>query len=157
MMRTHGTRWGLLDQDRRRQLLRLVLWSLAASSLAIGLFAALTPRSFYGHVVGVDLLPPFNQHLLSDVGGFYLGFAVLLSWAAITLGRELVAATCAAWTLTQTLHFLYHGLHLENFSVGEAALQTALLALLLSGPLFAALLMRSDPTRDPGGRHSDRL
>jgi hypothetical protein len=144
-MRTRGSRCGLLAQDRRRQLLRLVLWSLAAGSLAIGLLATLTPRYFYGHVPGVDLLPPFNQHLLSDVGGFYLGFALLFSWAAITLGRELVAATCAAWTLTQTLHFAYHAFQLDSFSVGQAALQTALLALLLSGPLLAARLGAGGP------------
>ena len=60
--------------------LRFVLSSLAAISVGVGLLASVAPRAFYDEVPGVDGLPPYNQHLLTDVGGLYLGFAVLFVW-----------------------------------------------------------------------------
>jgi Domain of unknown function (DUF4345) len=101
---------------------------LAAVSLFVGLYAFIWPHSFYDHVLGVDRLPPYNQHLLTDVGGFYLGFAVLFAWAAVDRGRALVLATCTAWIVVQALHLAYHGTHLEHFNVATAVAQTALLA-----------------------------
>jgi hypothetical protein len=46
--------------------------------------AAFAPHAFYRNVVGVDLLGPYSQHLLGDIGGFYLGFSVLFACAART-------------------------------------------------------------------------
>lgn len=85
--------------------LRFVLSSLAAISVGVGLLASVAPRAFYDDVPGVDGLPPYNQHLLTDVGGLYLGFAVLFVWAAASLSRQFVLASCAAWGLIQLLHF----------------------------------------------------
>ena len=94
---------------------------LAAVSLFVGLDAFIWPHSFYDHALGVNRLPPYNQHLLTDVGGFYLGFAVLFAWAAVDRGRALVLATCAAWIVVQALHLTYHGTHLEHFNVATAS------------------------------------
>jgi hypothetical protein len=128
---------------RRGWALRPLLWLLAGIDTALGVFAAIAPHAFYRHVPGVDLLGPYNQHLLSDVGGFYLGFGLLFAWAAWTLSRELVRATCAAATLTALIHFSYHAAHLEHFSIGTAAAQTAGLTLTLVLPLLALLVSRS--------------
>jgi hypothetical protein len=132
----------------RRRALRLLLGLNAASDAAIGAFAAITPRAFYRHVVGVDLLGPYNEHLLRDVGSFYVAFGLLFAWAATTLGRELVRATCAAAIFTNLVHFTYHAAHLEHFSVGEAFAQTTLLAIGLALPILALLASRPDHT-DP--------
>jgi hypothetical protein len=52
---------------------RVSLWCLAVSAAAVGLPATVAPRSFYdGWPFGrgwVELLPPYNQHLIGDVGG----------------------------------------------------------------------------------------
>jgi hypothetical protein len=128
---------------RRGWALRPLLWLLAGIDTALGAFAAIAPHTFYRQVVGVDLLGPYNQHLLSDVGGFYLGFGLLFAWAAWTLSRELVRATCAAATLTALIHFSYHAAHLEHFGIGTAAAQTAGLTLTLALPLLALLASRS--------------
>jgi len=64
-----------------------------------------SPSAFYRNVVGVDLLGPYNQHLTSDVGGLYLGFALVFTWAALRPGRELARAACAGFTVTQAIHF----------------------------------------------------
>ncbi|MDQ3725300.1 MAG: hypothetical protein M3335_05340 [Actinomycetota bacterium] len=103
--------------------------------------ASLAPRTFYDDFPffahWVDLLPPYNEHLVTDVGGLYLGFAVLFGWAAWTLERTLVRALCISWLLTATLHFVFHSTHLERFSTAEAIAELASLALLVGAPLVA--------------------
>lgn len=114
---------------------RLLLGALAAYSAGIGAYAALMPHDFYRHVVGVDLLGPYNQHLVDDVGGLYLGFAVMFAWAALRAGRELATAACVAFTLAQTIHLAYHLAHLQPFTVEQAVEQTIGLIPLLLLPL----------------------
>jgi hypothetical protein len=130
---------------------RVSLWCLAASSAATGLPAALAPRSFYDDFPfgsgWVSLLPPYNQHLIADVGGFYLAFALLFAWAAVTLQRPLVLPLCAAWSLAALLHFGYHVAHLDGFGTGDAIAQTVGLALLLALPVSAVAGVPRHPAR----------
>jgi hypothetical protein len=120
---------------------RLALWLLFAAALTIGLTAAAVPRTFYDDfpfvTAWVSLLPPYNEHLVTDVGGLYLGFAVLFAWAALTLERALVRALCVAWLLTATLHLLFHAGHLEGFDTADAIAEIVSLALLLAPPPIA--------------------
>lgn len=120
---------------------RAALGFLFLAALTIGLTAAFAPRAFYDDfpfvTAWVELLPPYNEHLVTDVGGLYLGFAVLLAWAAWALERTLVRAVCSAWLLTATLHLVFHAGHLENFSSGDAIAEIASLALLLVPPGLA--------------------
>lgn len=134
----------------RRRGLRVVLGLLALADAATGLYAVLAPHSFYRHVVGVDLLGPYNQHLLTDVGGFYLGFGVLFAGAAATLGAELTAAACAAACLTSALHLGYHLAHLERFSSTQTVEQTVGLAVALALPAVGLGLTRRGARRTPG-------
>jgi hypothetical protein len=133
-----------------RALLRVALGCLALQSAVIGAQAAIAPRSFYdGFPFGrgwVELLPPFNEHLVTDVGGFYLAFAVLFTWAAVTLARALVVPLCVAWIAASSLHTLYHVLHLDGFTAGDAIAQTAGFAVVLVLPVLALRLAR-DVTR----------
>jgi hypothetical protein len=117
----------------------LVLLLLAA--LTIGLTATIVPRTFYDDfpfvAQWVELLPPYNEHLVTDVGGLYLGFSVLFAWAAWTLDRTLVQAVSVAWLLSAGIHLLFHAGHLDNFSTGDAITELASLALLLVPPPLA--------------------
>lgn len=114
---------------------RLALGVLLLSALTIGLTATVAPRTFYDDFPflshWVDLLPPYNEHLVTDVGGLYLGFAVILAWAARTLDRTLVLAACVAWLLTASIHLVFHATHLGDFDTGDAIAEIAGLALLL--------------------------
>lgn len=114
---------------------------LLVSALAVGLPATLAPHAFYDGFPflrhWVDLLPPYNEHLVSDVGGLYLGFAVLFGWAAWTLETTFVRALCTAWLLTAAIHLAFHAAHLGNFSTGDAIAELASLALLLIPPPVA--------------------
>jgi hypothetical protein len=134
---------------------RFSLGLLCASSLLIGLTATLAPRSFYDDFPflahWVDLLPPYNEHLVTDVGGLYLGFAVLFAWAARTLDRPLVRAVSVAWLLTGTLHLIFHSRYLDAFSTPNAIAELASLALLLGAPVLALWATRDPRPRPPRG------
>lgn len=114
---------------------------LLVPALTIGLVATVLPQTFYDDfpfvASWVELLPPYNEHLVTDVGGLYLGFAVLFAWAAWTLERTLVRAVCSAWLVTATLHLFFHAGHLENFGTADAIAEIASLALLLIPPPLA--------------------
>jgi hypothetical protein len=131
-----------------KQLLRVTLACLSLSALLTGLPATIAPESFYSSFpIGrgwVQLLPPFNEHLIRDVGGFYLAFALLFAWAAVTLARALVVPLAVAWALSALLHAVYHVLHLDGFGVGDAIAETVSLVAVLVLPVLAILIVRRD-------------
>jgi hypothetical protein len=120
---------------------RAALGFLFIAAVVIGLTAAVLPRTFYDDFPfvahWVELLPPYNEHLVTDVGGLYLGFAVLFAWAAWTLDRNLVRAACVAWLLTATLHLIFHSGHLAGFDTADAIAEIVTLAMLLIPPPLA--------------------
>jgi hypothetical protein len=144
------------DARVRRAIAAISLWFLAATSAFTGIPAALVPRSFYDDFpLGrswVTLLPPYNEHLIGDVGGFYLAFTVLFGWAAVSLQRALVVPLCTAWTLAALLHFGYHATHLDGWDVGDAVAQTVALGLVLLAPVAALVAVWRLPSRQPGMR-----
>jgi hypothetical protein len=129
---------------------RAALGFLFLAAIAIGLTATVVPRTFYDDFPflahWVELLPPYNEHLVTDVGGLYLGFAVLFAWAAWTLDRTLVRATSVAWLLVAGIHLLFHAGHLAGFTTANAIAELATLALLLVPPPIAVWA-----TGDSGG------
>ncbi|HEY6729459.1 MAG TPA: hypothetical protein VI039_00330 [Solirubrobacterales bacterium] len=131
-------------------LARSALSLLFLSAVMIGLTATLFPRNFYDDFPflshWVDLLPPYNEHLVTDVGGLYLGFAVLFGWAAWSLERTLIRAVSVAWLLTATLHLIFHVSHLEGFGTADAVAEIASLAFLLLPPPLA--IWASGPPAD---------
>jgi hypothetical protein len=124
--------------------LRAALGLVALANAITGLQAVAAPRAFYdGFPLGrgwVAELPPFNAHLTTDVGGFYLAFAVLFAWAAVGLQRALVVPLCAAWAVFGLVHLTWHVTHLEGFGPADAAAQTVGLAAVLA-PCVLILLM----------------
>lgn len=125
---------------------RAALVLLVVSAASVGFVATLAPQAFYDDFPflrhWVDLLPPYNEHLVTDVGGLYLGFTVLFAWAARTLQPTLVRAVCSAWLLTAALHLFFHATHLENIDTGDAIAELASLALLLVPPPLAIWAVR---------------
>ena len=121
---------------------RLALAVLLVAALSIGLTATAFPRVFYDDFPflthWVELLPPFNEHLVTDVGGLYLGFAILFGWAAWTFERALVRPLCIAWLVTAGVHLIFHASHLKGFGTADAIAEIASLALLLA-PATVAL------------------
>jgi hypothetical protein len=128
---------------------RVALWMLAAEAAFVAVPALIAPRYFYeSFPLGaswVDKLPPFNEHLVSDVGEYNLAFALLFAWAAITLRRSLIVPVCVAFTIAAVAHFLYHVTHLEAFDAGDAIAQTIGLGIVVALPVIAALAAPASP------------
>jgi hypothetical protein len=122
---------------------RVALWLLAVEAALVGVPALIAPRYFYDKfplgASWVDKLPPFNEHLVTDVGEYNLAFAVLFAWAAITLHRSLIVPLCVAWTIAALAHFAYHVTHLDGFGVADAIAQTVGLGVVVALPIIAAL------------------
>jgi hypothetical protein len=125
---------------------RVAMGLLALSAAGTGLPASFVPRSFYGSfpfgLSWVDRLPPYNAHLVTDVGGFYLAFAALFAWAALRPSRELIVPLCAAWAVAAALHLRFHLVHLGALPTGDAVAQTVGLVALLALPLAAIAALR---------------
>jgi hypothetical protein len=128
-------------------LLRVALALVAVSALLPGLEGTFGPGSFYAQFpLGrgwVELLPPYNEHLIRDVGSFYLAFAILFAWAAVTLAAALVVPLCVAWSVAATLHAIFHVAHLDGFSTGDAIAQTTGLLAVIALPILAVILVRT--------------
>jgi hypothetical protein len=90
------------------------------------------------------MLPPYNEHLIHDVGNYKLAFAILFAWAAWRPSRELVVPVASAWSVAALLHAGYHALNLDGFGAADAIALIALLASVLALPALAIALTRSE-------------
>ena len=128
----------------RRLVAGVALGGLAISQAIIGCWALLAPRSFYagfpaaGHA-WVSLLPPYNEHLVRDVGALSLALAVLLAVAAVRATRVLVRTAVVAFAVYSVPHTVFHGLHLDGFPSADAVGQMAGFALQLALAAVALL------------------
>lgn len=127
-------------------MIRICLGALGLSALSIGIPAAFAPETFYTdfpfYTALVKLLPPYNEHLITDVGGLYLGFAVLFIWALVKPSRQLIVPVCAAWTVAQALHFAFHIGHLTGFTTTDAVGQTIGLGLYILIAVLPIAMLR---------------
>lgn len=132
---------------RNPALVRGALLLLCGYCLFLGLVATFAPHTFFTDFPflahWVERLPPYNEHLVTDVGGAYLGFAVVLGLAAWWLDRKLVIAACAGFLTVCLLHLLFHATHLEGFGGLEGAEELAALASLVIPPVVALWAGRS--------------
>jgi hypothetical protein len=138
----------------RRAIARLTLGGLALAQGAIGVWALLGPGPFYatfptaGHA-WVALLPPYNEHLVRDVGALSLALTVLLATAAVVPSRLLVRTAVAAFAIYAVPHTLFHGRHLEGFSDTDALAQMSGFAVQLLTAAVALWAVAADSRSDP--------
>lgn len=129
------------DGGRRPALARAALLILCAYCLFIGFTALIVPHTFYDDFPflahWVERLPPYNEHLVSDVGGLYAGFAVVVGIAAWRPQRLLVVAACAGFLTVSVPHLLFHVTHLEGFGTVDGVAEITALAALLVPPCVA--------------------
>jgi hypothetical protein len=126
---------------RRPDIARWALLVLVGYCVFIGTVAAAAPHTFYTEFPflahWVERLPPYNEHLVTDVGGLYLGFAVFLAWAAWKPERNIVQAASVAFLTVTVPHLLYHVLNLQGFGFVDGAGEIAALASLVVPPAVA--------------------
>jgi hypothetical protein len=126
---------------RSPALARAALLALCGYCLFIGFTALVVPHTFYEDFPflahWVERLPPYNEHLVSDVGGLYVGFAVVTGIAAWRPERLLVITACAGFLTVSIPHLLFHVTHLDGFGAVDGAFEIAALASLLIPPCVA--------------------
>jgi hypothetical protein len=131
--------------SRTDALLRVALGVPGLSSLLVGAWAQLAPRSFYDDFPGggrtwVSVDGPYNEHLVRDVGGLNLALAALLLVAAWRGGTVLVRTGAVAALLYGVPHLVYHVAHRERFSTGDQVANVGALALAVVLPLVALVV-----------------
>jgi hypothetical protein len=106
--------------EYQRPVTRIILIAMAVFGLVPGAWAAAAPESFYCDFpkirsAWVSSDGPFNEHLIRDIGAFFLALGVLALLAAIS-GRLLAARlTGTAWLVFGTVHAAYHFTHLHVY------------------------------------------
>jgi hypothetical protein len=135
--------------DVTTTLLRATLACLALSAAFPGLLATLSPTSFYDSFPfgrgWVQTLPPYNEHLVHDVGNYKLAFTLLFACAAWRPSRALVVPVASAWAVAALLHAGYHTLNLDGVGTADAIALIALLVTVLALPVVAIVLARREP------------
>ncbi|MER5258447.1 hypothetical protein [Streptomyces sp. NPDC002855] len=114
-----------------------VLWggllALTAIQLTVGCWQLFAPRSFYG-VLWVSDLPPYNEHMMRDLGASSLAIAVVLAAGVRAMEPRLVSVGLAAYLTFSVPHLVFHSAHLEHMTAGSAATLMALLGAGAIGP-----------------------
>jgi hypothetical protein len=96
------------------------LFTLAGLQTIVAFWQYVFPRSFYDNFPTVKLDPPFNEHLVSDVGGLGLAVTATLYFAAVVLDTKVAAAALLGYSVYVVTHFIFHVTHFDNFSLLEA-------------------------------------
>lgn len=132
--------------------LRGGLLVLAALALLPGVWGTIWPHSFFDDFPGagnawVAAFPPYNEHLVRDVGSFYLGYGVLLLAAALLARRRLVQVALAAWLVATVPHGIFHVRHLDVLDTTQAVLQSIVFGTMVLLPLWLLWLSARMPWR----------
>jgi alkylhydroperoxidase family enzyme len=136
----------------RRIIFRAGLWSLAAVQAIDGLYALFVPTSFYDDFpLGrgwVAAIPEYNEHLVRDVGGLFLGTAIVLGAAALFLSRRLVIIACVSFLAFSLPHAVWHFFNLGPYDTADAVANIVTLGATVLIPVgLLWLLSRPDPER----------
>ena len=124
---------------------------LAGPQLVIGLWAALAPQSFFDSFPGFDprlvaAEPPYNQHLVTDVGAGFLATGLVLLVAAVWAKRTAVLMALLAFVAFTVPHVAYHVTHpADAMSTFENALNAGSLATGLVWSAVFAWALRARP------------
>jgi hypothetical protein len=124
-------------------MLRGGLVLLGALHVSWGVPAVLVPRWFFTHFPGFGhawtaTYPPYNRHLMTDVGAAFLTLGVLLFTAAWLADRRVTAVVLSGVLLFSTLHLVFH--LTQHGRLAGFDLVASLTALAL-GVLFPAALL----------------
>ena len=144
---------------RNRGAIRFLLFALGVPQALIGLWALLAPSSFYddfpaGTSGWVDVLGPFDEHLVTDVGALFVGLGFLRVFAAVSLRRGTVLAAAVSWLIFSVPHFAWHVFNLEPYGTADAIGNTVTLTWTVVGGALVLYLLRtpakSTATAAPG-------
>ncbi|MGE5829669.1 MAG: hypothetical protein ACM30G_15115, partial [Micromonosporaceae bacterium] len=134
----------------RTLLIRAVVGLLALANLWWGVWARFAPRHFFDTFPGFGqhwtaAYPPFNEHLVTDLGSTFLTLGFLLAVAAVLDDRRVRAVVLAGVLIFNTLHLVFHASH--PGTLGGSSLGASVTTLALGVVVPAALLLLDRPSR----------
>lgn len=130
-------------------MIRAGLVLLAVLQGATGLVQLVAPKTFYD-LRWVSLLPPYNEHLMRDVGALTLAYVLVLAAAAVWPQPRLVRVALAANLVWTVPHLVFHTTHLDHFPAGDAIAQTVALGLAVVLPATLLALTWRPSVYPPG-------
>jgi hypothetical protein len=138
------------------RVMRAALALLALTGLVTGLWATLSPRSFYDGFPGagrewVAADGPYNEHLVRDFGSLNVALAVVSVVALVTLARAAVTAAALAWIVYGVPHLVYHARHLDVYGTGDQIGTITALVLALVLPVVVLVADRRRSAGAPAG------
>lgn len=131
-----------------------ILLYLGLTNAFPGAWALFIPRSFYTSFPGfgrvwVAVDGPYNEHLIRDVGGFFLALATLCFLTLLVPRLVSVRATAISLLIFNVPHLLYHLQHLHMLpaidQVGNAIALGAAVLLPLLLLFHKAIHQKSNP------------
>ena len=135
----------------RRLVTTAALVLLAAPALVEGLWATAAPSSFYRTFPGsghwVAALPPYNEHLVRDVGQLALALAIVTLGALVMGRRSVTRLVGAAWLIEAVPHLLFHVFNGQG--LGSAQLTASLTGLGFTVVLAVACIVAPQPEPPP--------
>ena len=122
-------------------LVRLGVAVLGAVNLWWGAWARFAPRHFFDTFPGFGhawtaAYPPYNEHLVTDLGSTFLTLAFLLGAAAAINDRRLRTVVLLGVTVFNVLHLGFHALHPGALAGFDLTASLTTLALGVAGPLL---------------------
>jgi hypothetical protein len=125
---------------------RVTLGVLAALNLAWGAWAVTTPAHFFDTFPGFGhrwtaAYPPYNGHLVSDLGATFLTLGVLLLIATVLSDRRVTRVVLAGVVTFNALHLAYHLTHHGLLHGVDLAASLASLALGVLVPVAVWVLV----------------
>jgi hypothetical protein len=121
---------------------RILLAATVVLAAYVGLWAAFFPSSFYDSFPGFGLTwvsvdGSFNEHLIRDVGGLYLGLGAASAAAIVARTAAPGRVVGLGWAVFGAIHYGYHLLHLEGSAVDVAGNVVSLGVSLALGVILA--------------------
>ena len=133
------------DSEKRRQLVRVAAAVGGAIFAALGIWAFLSPGSFFEAVAH---WPPYSPHLIRDSGAFQIGIGAMLLLASWRPSDGLTAVL-AGGALAALLHVAAHAI--DHPSGGRPLLDFPSLGALAILLIIAAAVSARSPRPDERG------
>jgi hypothetical protein len=137
--------------------LRVGLGVLSVQNLYTGLWAVYDPQGWWESFPGfgrawVSGFGAYSEHLVRDVGGFFLAFGVLFLLAAVFLEKRIAIASQVAWLCFAAPHLIYHMGERGTLSDSDNLLSLEALAFQVALPILLLVLVSRTDFRTRGER-----
>jgi hypothetical protein len=129
----------------RTWLVRVGLAALAAINAWWGAWARFAPKGFFDTFPGFGhhwtaAYPPYNEHLVTDLGSTFLTLAALMAAAAVMNDRRVRTVVLGGVLVFNGLHLTFHLGHHEGMATADVAASLASLALGVVAPVVLAAI-----------------